>query len=63
MKKKYNEIVVKGKKYTWTVNVDGDGSNELKIFLDEKVLYETLIPGHIVITPSMVKKKIVNILL
>lgn len=63
MKKKHRDITVEGKKYAWTVkdDVDGDGSNELKIWFDKKVVYETLIPGHVIITPKMIQKKIVNI--
>lgn len=62
MKKKHREITVDGKIYGWTVSdIDSEGDNELKIWFDKKVVYETSIPCFILITPSMVKKKIVNI--
>jgi hypothetical protein len=62
MKKKHRNIIVDGKEFAWTIkdDVDGDGSNDLKIWFNKKVVYETCIPGHISITPSMIKKKIIN---
>lgn len=63
MKKKHRNIIVNEKEYAWTIkdNVDGDGNNKLKIWLNKKVIYETYIPGHTAITPSFVEKKIINL--
>lgn len=58
MRKRHRDIVVNGTKYAWTINNggDGDGGNDLKIWLNKKVIYEDIIGGHIEITPKMISE-------
>ena len=60
MKKKFRNINVGEKKYSWRVknNVDGDGSNLLKIWLEKKIILKELIIGSIGITPGYISEKI-----
>lgn len=41
-------------------NCDGDGSNMLTIWKNNKIIYSKLFYGHIQITPKLVKEEILN---
>lgn len=59
MKKKYREITVNGKKFTWSSgknNCDGDGGNLLTIWFEKKPIHKQLFGGHIEITPKLVSE-------
>lgn len=59
MKILHRKIVVDNQTYTWGPgrnNLDGDGSNYLKIWKDRKIIYRELVEGSIQITPLFVRK-------
>jgi len=62
MKKKYRNITVESKLYAWNVksNVDGDGTNLIKIWFNKKVVYENLIPWKTEITPKLIRNTIID---
>ena len=57
MKKKHRDITVDKVQYAWTIkdNVDGDGSNEVSIWKDKKIIHTQMLKGTIPITPALVK--------